>query len=87
MNKRQAIPYSLLLVAFLIWLYLKPQEEPIAIAEHHPSYIVYNIINTHFDETGAISNKIFAAKTTNFSDKETTFFEQPKGIRVTSNNR
>jgi len=85
MTKRQAIPYGLLLSAFLVWLYLKPQEQAVASKEHHPSYIVYNLNNTHFDETGTLAYKIFAAKTTNFSNKETTFFEQPKVLIYINN--
>ncbi|WP_022939960.1 LPS export ABC transporter periplasmic protein LptC [Psychromonas hadalis] len=80
MNKRQAIPYITLLIVFLIWLYLKPQENLPSLPEHHPSYIAYNLDNIHFDETGEIAHKIFASKTTNFSDKETTIFEDPKVI-------
>lgn len=85
MTKRQAIPYGLLLVAFLVWLYLKPQEQLVSVAEHHPSYIVYNLNNTHFDETGEISYKIYSSKTTNFSNKETTLLEQPKVIIYVKN--
>ncbi|MCP4320773.1 MAG: LPS export ABC transporter periplasmic protein LptC [Psychromonas sp.] len=80
MTKRQAIPYGLLLLAFLVWLYLKPQNQPVNIEKHHPSYIVYNLNNTHFNEIGEISYKVFSSKTTNYSNKEITFFEQPKVI-------
>ncbi len=85
MTKRQATPYALLLITFLIWLYLKPQEHLVTIEEHHPSYIVYQLNNTHFDESGKINHKIFAAKTTNFSNKEATLFEQPKVLVYVNN--
>lgn len=78
MSKRQAIPYILLLVVFLIWLYLKPQQELSALPEHHPSYIAYNMSNDRFDETGAMASQIYAAKATNYSDKQITIFEKPK---------
>ena len=80
MTKRKAIPYALLFMVFLIWLYLKPQDKLPALAEHHPSYIAHNLDNTHFDETGKITHKIFATKATNYSNKEITLFENPKVI-------
>jgi len=78
MSKRQAIPYGILLIAFLIWLYLKPQQELTALPEHHPSYIAHNLTNSRFDETGEITHKVFASKATNYSEKEITIFENPK---------
>ena len=78
MSRRQAIPYIILLMVFLIWLYLKPQKEVTTLPEHHPSYIAYNLSNNHFDETGAIAHQVFASKTTSYSDKEITLFENPK---------
>lgn len=78
MSKRQAIPYILLLVVFLIWIYLRPQQELIALPEHHPSYIAYNITNDHFDETGQIAHQVYATKATSYSDKGVTVFENPK---------
>jgi lipopolysaccharide export system protein LptC len=82
MTKRQFIPYGLLLIAFLIWIYLKPQEESKVTTEHHPSYIAYNLNNTHFDETGKITHQTYATKATSYSDsdKEITIFENPKVI-------
>jgi lipopolysaccharide export system protein LptC len=80
MSKRQAIPYILLLVTFLIWLYLKPQQELTALPEHHPSYIAYNMSNDHFDELGDIAHQVYATKATSYSDKEITLFENPKVI-------
>lgn len=87
MNKRQALPYGLLLMVFLIWLYLKPQQELIALPVHHPSYIAYNLTNDRFDETGAITHKIFATKATNYSNKEITVFENPKVIIYIKNKK
>ena len=78
MNKRQIIPYISLLVVFLIWLYLKPQQELNSLPEHHPSYIAYNLSNDNFDETGAIAHQIYSTKATSYSDKEITIFENPK---------
>lgn len=85
MSKRQVIPYSLLLIAFLIWLYLKPQQQPNTIVEHLPSYIAYNIENIHYDENGNISHKIYSSKATNYSNKEITIFENPKITLYTKN--
>jgi lipopolysaccharide export system protein LptC len=87
MNKRQIIPYGLLLIAFLAWLYLKPQEELVALEEHHPSYIAYNLNNIHFDETGKITHQTYATKATSYSNKEITIFENPKVILYVTNNK
>lgn len=85
MNKRQALPYGILLIAFLIWVYLKPQQEFVALPEHHPSYIAYNLSNDRFDDSGEITHKIFASKATNYSEKEITIFENPKVIIYVKN--
>jgi lipopolysaccharide export system protein LptC len=87
MNKRQAIPYALLLIAFLTWLYLKSQDELAVLAEHHPSYIAYNLDNTHYDETGKITHKTYATKAISYSDKEITIFENPKVILYITNDQ
>lgn len=87
MTKRQAAPYGLLLITLLIWVYLKPQEEPVVLAEHHPSYIAYNLNNTHFDETGKITHQTYATKATNYSEKDITLFENPKVIFYISNDQ
>ncbi len=80
MSKRQAIPYSLLLIAFLIWLYLKPQEQQTTTPEHLPNYIAYNVKNIHYDETGIVSHKVYSTKATSYSNKDVTLFENPKVI-------
>ncbi|WP_028864250.1 LPS export ABC transporter periplasmic protein LptC [Psychromonas aquimarina] len=80
MNKRQSIPFVLLLAAFLLWLYFKPETVLPELPEHHPSYIANNVNSTHFDETGLISHKIFADKATSFTEKNITVFEKPKVI-------
>lgn len=85
MNKRQAIPYITLLIVFLIWLYLRPQENLPSLPEHHPSYIAYNLNNVHFDETGAIAHEISASKSTRFTEQETTIFENPKVLLYIKN--
>lgn len=85
MSKRQVIPYSLLLIAFLIWLYLKPQQQPNVKAVHLPSYIAYNIENIHYDDRGRISYKVYSTKATNYSNKEVTVFENPKITLYTKN--
>tara|TARA_R110001583_G_scaffold10698_5_gene49092 strand:- start:11221 stop:11787 length:567 start_codon:yes stop_codon:yes gene_type:complete len=80
MNKRQAVPYGLLLIVFLLWIYLKPQDESIAPVEHHPSYIAYQLENTRFDEFGDLTLQIYAAKATNYTDKGITLFEDLKVV-------
>lgn len=80
MNKRQAVPYGLLLIAVLLWIYFKPQEEAIAPQQHHPSYIAYNLENTRFDESGNLSLQIYAGKATNYSNNDITLFENLKVV-------
>ena len=87
MSKRQAIPYVVLLIVFLLWIYLKPQKELTTLPEHHPSYIAYNLSNDHFDETGAIAHQVYASKTTSYSDKEITLFEDPKVLIYIKNSK
>jgi lipopolysaccharide export system protein LptC len=78
MSKRQTIPYILLLVAFLAWLYLKPEQTLTSLPEHHPSYIAYGLSNDNFDENGELAHRIFSTKATSYSDKDITIFENPK---------
>lgn len=85
MSKRQAIPYAILLIAFLTWLYLKPQKELTALPKHHPSYIAYNLSNDRFDENGAIAHEIYASKATNYGEQDITQFENPKIIIYINN--
>lgn len=80
MKKRQVIPFTLLLCAFLLWLYLKPEKVQPVQPLHQPNYIAYNLHNTHYDINGNITHKIFAEKTTSFVEKEITHFENPKLI-------
>jgi len=80
MNKRQALPYGILLIAFLLWSYLKPQQELVSLPEHHPSYIAYNLSNDRFDDSGAITHQVFASKATSYSEQDITIFENPKVI-------
>jgi lipopolysaccharide export system protein LptC len=78
MNKRQSIPFLVLLLAFLLWLYLKPQSDTIAPPQYQLNYIVNGASNTHFDDTGEMEYKISATKTTGLSDEDITLFEQPQ---------
>ncbi|MEI6897507.1 MAG: LPS export ABC transporter periplasmic protein LptC [Psychromonas sp.] len=87
MRKRQAIPYCILLIAFLIWLYLKPQKELSALPEHHPSFIAYNINNSHFNETGEVTHQIYATKATNYNNENITVFEHPKVVIYIKNKK
>ena len=87
MNKRKAIPYLLLLIAFLTWVYLKPQQALTALPEHHPSYIAYNLSNVNFDEAGSVAHQIYASKATNYSEKKITLFENPKVLIFIKNKK
>jgi len=80
MNKRKSIPFFLLLVAFLIWLFFKPEIILTSLPVHHPSYIATDINSTHYNQTGFMDHKIFADKATNFNEDELTNFEKPKVI-------
>jgi len=87
MNKRQSIPFILLFVVFLVWLYFKPAAiEP---EEQEPplNYIAYNVSNIHFNETGNITYKIFSSETTGFTDKDLTIFKNPKVIMYIENKK
>jgi len=85
MSKRQIIPYSLLLIAFLFWLYLKPQEQRSTKTDHLPNYVAYNIENVHYDDAGTITYKLYSTKATSYSTKEITLFENPKVILYVTN--
>lgn len=85
MSIRQVIPYILLLIAFLVWLFLKPQEPQSITPEHLPSYIAHNIDNIHYDEIGNITHKVYATKATNYTNKGITLFENPKVIIYITN--
>ena len=78
MNKRQSIPFLILLLVFLIWLYFKPETNIPDEPKYPLNYIVYDASNIHFDETGKIEYKLLANKTTGFSEKDISVFEQPK---------
>lgn len=80
MNKRQSIPFVLLLAAFLTWLFFKQEAILPSLPVHHPSYIATDINNTHFNKTGFLDHEIFAEKATNFNEDELTNFEKPKVI-------
>ena len=87
MNKRQSIPFLLLLVVFLLWLYFKPETTLPEQPKHQPSHIAYNASNIHFDEMGKIGHKIFSNKTTSFANKDITVFEKPKVIVYVANEK
>ena len=83
MNKRQSIPFVLLLATFLIWLFFKQETVLPSLAVHHPSYIATDVNSTHFDKTGFLDHKLFADKATNFNEDELTNFKKPKLIVYT----
>ena len=85
MNKRQSIPFLILLCVFLLWLYLKPEKNVAELLEHHPNFIAYKVSNTHFDQMGEVSHEIFSDKATSFSEKDITVFEKPRLVVYTQN--
>lgn len=85
MNKRQSIPFILLLLALLLWLYFKPEKILPVQPKHQPNYIAYKASNIHFDKSGKIGHKIFSDKTTSFASKDMTVFENPKLIVYIAN--
>ncbi|ABM04593.1 hypothetical protein DUF1239 [Psychromonas ingrahamii 37] len=87
MNKRQSIPFVLLLAALLIWLFFKQEAVLPSLSVHHPSYIATDINSTHFNKTGFLDYKIFADKATNFNEDELTNFKKPKVIVYTHNDQ
>jgi lipopolysaccharide export system protein LptC len=80
MNKRQSIPFVLLLVVFLTWLFFKKETILPSLPVHHPSYIATDINSTHYNKVGLIDYEIFADKATNFNEDELTNFNNPKLI-------
>ena len=87
MNKRQSIPFILLLMVFLIWLYFKPATIAPKEQKAPLNYIAYNVSNIHFDETGKITYKIFSSQATGFTDKDQTVFKNPKVILYIENKK
>lgn len=85
MNKRQGIPFVILLVAFLLWLYFKPQNILTERDKHQPNYIAFNISNTHFNEMGVITHQVFSDKTVSLSEDDVTLFQNPRVIVYTAN--
>ena len=83
MNKRQSIPFFLLLATFLIWFFFKQEAVLPSLPIHHPSYIATGINSTHFNKTGFLDYKIFADKATNFNEDELTNFQKPEVIIYT----
>jgi lipopolysaccharide export system protein LptC len=80
MKKRQSIPFFILLLVFLLWLYLKPEADVPNEPKHQLNYIVYDASSTHFNENGNVEYKISATKTTGFSETDIVVFENPKLI-------
>jgi len=80
MTKRKSIPYIALLIAFALWMYIKPEKESPALSEHHPSYIADKVASNHYDQFGFNDYRIFSEKMTSYPGKEVTFFEGPKVI-------
>ncbi|MFT6987312.1 MAG: lipopolysaccharide export system protein LptC [Psychromonas sp.] len=78
MNKRQSIPFVLLLCAFLLWLFFKPETNVPISPKQQFNYIAYNVSSIHFDESGKIAHKLFADKATSFAENDITVFEHPK---------
>ncbi|MDA7747010.1 LPS export ABC transporter periplasmic protein LptC [Psychromonas sp.] len=78
MNKRQSIPFLALLIGFLLWLYVKPENQVPALPDHHPSYIANEVLSNHYDEFGFNDYRISAKKVTNYPEDDLTLFEQPK---------
>ncbi|WP_025565160.1 LPS export ABC transporter periplasmic protein LptC [Psychromonas sp. SP041] len=83
MNKRQSIPFIALLIAFIAWIYVKPDVEFPSLPDHHPSYIADDVKSHHYDEFGFNDYRVFAEKMTNYPETDTTFFENPKIIFYT----
>ena len=80
MNKRKSIPFIALLVAFMVWVYVKPDVEFPSLPAHHPSYIADDVQSHHYDEFGFNDYRIFAEKMTNYPETDTTLFEHPKVV-------
>lgn len=87
MNKRKIIPFILLLLVFLLWLYIKPETNLPEQPKQQLNYIAYDVSNIHFDETGAIGHEIFSDKATSFASEDMTVFEHPKLIVYIKNEK
>lgn len=87
MTIRKTIPFILLLLTFLLWLYFKPEITLPKQDKHQPTNIAFNASNIHTDETGNISYKLFSDKTTNFAESNKTIFENPKVIVYVANEK
>lgn len=85
MNKRQSIPFIALIVAFVFWVYIKPETEAPSLPEHHPSYIADDVTSQHYDPLGFNDYRVFADKMTNYSEDESTHFESPKVVVYNKN--
>ncbi|MCP5076608.1 MAG: LPS export ABC transporter periplasmic protein LptC [Psychromonas sp.] len=85
MKKRQSIPFALLLAAFLLWLYFRPDTTLPQLPEHHPSYIAHQVDSTHYDQTGFLDRRIFADRATNYHSSDSTVFINPKVILYIKN--
>lgn len=80
MNKRQSIPFILLLCAFLLWLFFKPETNLPVLPKQQLNYTAHKVSSTHFDESGKIAHKLYADKATRFAEKDITVFENPQVI-------
>lgn len=78
MSKRQIIPFIGLLIAFVFWIYIKPEVQKTTLPIHHPSYIADNMQSNHYDQVGFNDYRVFAAKMTNYPEDDITLFESPK---------
>jgi len=85
MNKRKSIPFIALLLAFIVWIYVKPDAEFPSLPDHHPSYIADDVQSNHYDEFGFNDYRVFAEKMTNYPENDITLFEYPKVIFYTKN--
>lgn len=78
MNKRQAIPFVLLFITFLIWLYLKPELLNTAEEETRPTFIAHKIENNHFNEDGFLDIKFAATQMIDIEKNKHIKFNDPK---------
>ena len=83
MNKRQAIPFIVLLLAFVLWIFIDPKIQTPSFTEHSPSYVADNVLSSHYDTQGFNDYRIFAMKMTSYPDEDITLFELPKVIVYT----
>jgi lipopolysaccharide export system protein LptC len=85
MNKRKMIPYAVVFITLLVWIYFKPETVLPATPKHYPSYIGYHVKNVHFDEFGNISHKMFSEKVTSYVEQNKTYFVNPRAVIYTLN--